>query len=81
MPTSNLDGSEARAREEFKADFGITFDEFDQLEHDPEALWCLSKQRLRQAADRARWAQDDANDAAERERRGLLGLRGGYVGK
>ena len=68
MPTINLDGTEARAREEFKADFGITFEEFDTLEHDSEALMLLIKSRRReagaeqQAADAAQWAPDDAED-------------------
>jgi hypothetical protein len=53
MPTSNLDGSEARAREEFKADFGITFEEFDELERYPEALLCLSRFRRLDAIAKA----------------------------
>jgi hypothetical protein len=54
--------SETRAREEFKADFGITFEEFDELEHDPEALMCLIRFRRLEASDAAQWAPDDAED-------------------
>lgn len=50
-----------------------------------EADWLAAKvaeaKAKQRAADRARWAQDDADDAADRERRGLLGLPGGFVGR
>jgi hypothetical protein len=40
-----------------------------------------SAQSAEGLSDKERWALDDAEDAAERERRGLLGLPGGFVGK